>query len=80
MRNISWNTLPVKNTIIQILLRNKGISIDTDLYTNLLKEFKELSPSEFSKNIMSLEIQGIISVSRIIKTKNRIELLKDIIS
>ncbi|MHA1144597.1 MAG: hypothetical protein ACTSRW_07665 [Candidatus Helarchaeota archaeon] len=77
MRKITWNTLPIKNTIIQILLKNKGISVDTDLYNNLLKEFKDLSPSEFSKNIMSLEIQGIINVSRITKTKNRIELLKD---
>lgn len=77
MRKISWNTLPIKNTIIQILLRNKGISVDTDLYNNLLKEFKDLSPSEFSKNIMSLEIQGVITVSRITKTKNRIELLKE---
>ena len=75
MKSINWKTLPIKNTILQILVKNKGVVTDKELFANLLKEFKELSPSEFSKNLMSLEIKGIITVSRITNTKNKIELI-----
>ncbi|NHI91889.1 MAG: hypothetical protein EAX96_05260 [Candidatus Lokiarchaeota archaeon] len=78
MKSVNWKTLPIKNTILQILVRNKGVISDQELYSYLLKEFKEMTPSDFSKNLMALEIQGIINVSRITNTKNKIELLMPI--
>ena len=78
MKSVNWKTLPIKNTILQILARNKGVITDKELYNYLLKEFKELTHSDFSKNLMALEIQGIINVSRITNAKNKIELMIDI--
>ncbi len=48
---------------------------DTDLYTTLTKELKNLSPSDFSKAIMAFEVEGLINVTKITKTKNKIELI-----
>ncbi|MHA1299850.1 MAG: hypothetical protein ACTSO9_10475 [Candidatus Helarchaeota archaeon] len=75
MKEIKWRNIPLKNLIIQVLLKNKGMITDTDLYSNLTKEFKNLSHSDFSKTIMALEVEGIVNVTKITKTKNKIELI-----
>ncbi|MHA1785580.1 MAG: hypothetical protein ACTSX4_03700 [Candidatus Helarchaeota archaeon] len=76
MKSVNWRTLPIKNTILQILVKNKGVITDKELYNYLLKEFKDLTSADFSKNLMALEIQGVINVSRITNTKNKIELIQ----
>ncbi|MHA1379997.1 MAG: hypothetical protein ACTSRG_16625 [Candidatus Helarchaeota archaeon] len=75
MKEIKWRNLPLKNLIIQVLLKNKAMITDTDLYSNLTKEFKYLSHADFSKTIMALEVEGIVNVTKITKTKNKIELI-----
>jgi len=75
LKEIKWRNIPLKNLIIQVLLKNKGMITDTDLYSNLTKEFKNLSHSDFSKTIMALEVEGIVNVTKITKTKNKIELI-----
>ncbi|NVM01746.1 MAG: transcriptional repressor [Candidatus Helarchaeota archaeon] len=75
MKEIKWRNLPLKNTIIEILFKNKGMMTDTDLYNRLAKENKSLSNSDLSKCIMALEIEGLINVTKITKTKNKVELI-----
>ena len=50
---------------------------DTDLYNRLAKESKSLSNSDLSKCIMALEIEGLLNVTKITKTKNKIELINN---
>ncbi|MFX1449216.1 MAG: hypothetical protein ACFFCM_00155 [Promethearchaeota archaeon] len=75
MKEIKWRNLPLRNLIIEFLFKNKGMTTDTDLYNRLIKEDKNLAPSDLSKVIMSLEIEGLINVTKITKTKNKIELI-----
>ena len=75
MKEIKWRNLPLKSLIIQVISKNKGMITDTDLYTGLTKEFKNLSHSDFSKTIMALEVEGIVNVTKITKTKNKVELI-----
>ena len=48
---------------------------DTDMFSRLSKEYKGLSNSDFSKTIMALEVEGIVNVTKITKTKNKVELI-----
>lgn len=76
MRINLWNVTPVKNMIINILMKRQGIILDDELKTNLDNENMSVSDTELNDILMALEIEGIIHVSRITKTKRRIELIK----
>lgn len=75
MKEIKWRHLPLKNLIIEIIFKNKGMMTDVGLYNRLIKEDKNLSQSDLSKAIMALEIEGLLNVTKITKTKNKIELI-----
>lgn len=75
MKEIKWRNFPLKDLILQIIIKNKGMITDVDLYNSLIKEIKNFSTSDFSKSIMALEVAGLINVTRITKTKNKIELI-----
>ncbi|MFB0561616.1 MAG: hypothetical protein ACETWM_10455 [Candidatus Lokiarchaeia archaeon] len=76
MRSNLWNITPVKNMIINILMKRQGIILDDELRTNLENENMPVSDTELNDVLMALEIEGIVHVSRITKTKRRIELIK----
>ena len=71
-----WNAVPVRNVILTVLAKHQGVILDNELIAIIEKDYGELSPSELNKTLMDLEINGIIHVSRITKTKRRIEALK----
>jgi hypothetical protein len=75
MKEIRWRNIPLKNLILEIVFKNKGMMTDTDLYTRLTKEYKNLSHSDFTKCIMALEIDGLLNVTKITKTKNKVEII-----
>jgi DNA-binding HxlR family transcriptional regulator len=50
--------------------------LDNELVALIEKEYGEVSQSTLNKALMDLEINGIIHVSRITKTKRRIEAIK----
>ncbi len=76
MRSNLWIITPVKNMIINILMKRQGIILDDELKTNLENENMPVSDRELNDILMALEIEGIVHVSRITKTKRRIELIK----
>ncbi len=76
MTNNIWISIPLKNLIINILEKRQGVIIDDDLERILSREYGELSPAELNRALMSLEINGIIHVSQITKTKRRIEKIR----
>ncbi len=76
MTNTIWISVPLKNLIVNILEKRQGVIIDDDLERILSREYGELSPAELNRALMSLEINGIIHVSQITKTKRRIEKIR----
>ncbi|MBS7249066.1 MAG: hypothetical protein KIH08_00515 [Candidatus Freyarchaeota archaeon] len=76
MGNGLWKSIPLKNMIIAILNKRQGIILDDELMASLEKENMPVSDTELNDVLMSLEIEGIVHVSRITKTKRRVELIK----
>ena len=76
MRTSLWNITPLKNMIINILMKRQGIILEDELRRNLENENMPVSDRELNDVLMALEIEGIVHVSRITKTKRRIELIK----
>jgi hypothetical protein len=62
--------------IINILMKRQGIILDDELSNHLDNEGMPVSETELNEVLMALEIEGIVHVSRITKTKRRVELIK----
>ncbi len=73
-----WNAIPLRNLILNIIHKRKGIILDDELIRALEKE-NGTKPSEAELNsaLLKLEINGIVHVSQITKTKRRIEVITE---
>jgi len=71
-----WGARPVYTAIIELLEKKKGALTDAELLKALKEMYGDLSLSAFHKALMKLEIEGLIHVSSLPKTKKRIELLR----
>jgi len=65
----------LRSIIIEELLRHKGVMTDTELFNNIYRVY-EISTSDFNKELMNLEIEGIIHVSPMTKNKRKVEVLR----
>lgn len=73
-----WNALPLRNLIVSIVKSRHGVILDDELRRALKKELgSEPSDAELSQALMQLEINGLIHVSQITKTKRRIEVIRE---
>jgi hypothetical protein len=70
-----WRTRPLYTTIVEFLQRKQSL-IDTELFTALKKDDRDLSFRTFNKTLMKLELEGIIYVSNLKKNKRQVELVK----
>jgi len=68
-----WRIHPVYLTIIEIL-QEKGSTTDTDLLEMLKAFYKEICPDELNRNLMTMEISGLIHVSSLPRGKRLIQL------
>jgi hypothetical protein len=74
----TWNAMPLRNLIVSIVQKRKGIILDDELERALKKELgSEPSEAELNSALLQLEINGIVHVSQITKTKRRIEVITD---
>jgi len=74
----TWTAIPLRNLIVTILRKRHGVILNDELNRAVRKEWgKEPSRSEMNAALMQLEINGIVHVSQITKTKRRIEIIKD---
>jgi len=71
----TWKVHPVYLTIIEIL-REKGSMTDTDLLEALRVFYKDIGMDDLNKNLMSMEISGLIHVSSLTRGKRLIELIE----
>jgi len=69
-------SIPLRNAVLSILKKRQGIIIDKELYAMLQKMFNDFSESKLNRILMQLEIEGLIHVSQISKTKRSVELIK----
>ncbi len=72
-----WNAIPLRNLILNAVSKRQGVILDTDLVTLVQRADKNASLDRINKELMRLEIEGIIHVSQITKTKRRVEIIKD---
>jgi len=71
-----WNQKPILNSIIDILIKNKGEVLDKRIEELLKKEFPFVNSLLLEEIFMKLESMNIINVFRVSKTKKMIVLNK----
>ena len=70
--------MPIINLIVQIVKKRRGVILDDELIRALKKELgTEPSDAELNASLLQLEINGIIHVSQITKSKRRIEVITE---
>jgi hypothetical protein len=73
-----WNAMPMTNLIISIVKKRRGVILDDELVRALKKELgTEPSEGELNDALLQLEINGLVHVSQITKTKRRIEIITE---
>ena len=60
-------------TLLEVLEKKGSIS-DIDLYREVMSNFGEVSFRELNRELMKLELAGILRVSRLTKGKRLVEL------
>ncbi|MGY5876214.1 MAG: hypothetical protein RTU30_10750 [Candidatus Thorarchaeota archaeon] len=74
----TWIPIPLKNLIVSIVKKRRGVILEDELRRALKKEIgNEPSDGELNSALMQLEINGILHVSQITKTKRRIEVIQE---
>ncbi len=71
----TWRSVPLYYAIVDELERRGGSAKDVDLYKALRSKF-ELTFAEFLRELMKLEMQGIVYVSVLKENMRNVELLK----
>jgi len=75
MTSKTWPPLPIPTLIVELLQR-KGPTTDAELY-DLIKEIQgDIGFNLLNKELMRLEIEGVIHVSALARGKRRVELRK----
>ncbi|MBY8982495.1 MAG: hypothetical protein KGD57_06085 [Candidatus Lokiarchaeota archaeon] len=72
-----WNKRPVINSIIDILVDNKGEALDKRVEELLRKEYPYINSFNLEEIFMKMESNNIINVFRVSKNKNMIVFNKD---
>jgi len=67
-----WNQKPVINSIMDILIKNKGEILDKRLEELLKKEFPYINSIILEELFMKMESMGIINVFRVSKNKKMV--------
>ncbi len=74
----TWNAMPLRNLILNIINKRRGIILDDELNRALKKELgTSPSESELNSALLKMEINGLVHVSQITKTKRRIEVITE---
>lgn len=68
-----WSPRPLSLDIVEYL-EKKGPISDVDLQKEMKVSFGDVSFRELNKNLMKLELAGILRVTRLMKGKRQVEL------
>lgn len=73
-----WTAMPLRSLIVEVMKKRRGVILDDELFRALKKELgSEPSDAELNSALLQLEINGIVHVSQITKTKRRIEVITE---
>ncbi len=73
-----WNSMPMPNLVVAIVKKRRGVILDDELVRALKKELGiEPSEAELNAALLQLEINGLVHVSQITKSKRRIEVISE---
>ncbi|MFX1482998.1 MAG: hypothetical protein ACFFCP_07400 [Promethearchaeota archaeon] len=73
-----WNAMPMTTLIVEIVKKRRGVILDDELVRALKKELgAEPSEGELNDALLQLEINGLVHVSQITKSKRRIEIISE---
>ncbi len=72
-----WKPQPLHTLIVELLTKKQGLVTDAELHRAILEVYDDLSVSELNKALMKLEVDGILRVSGLTKSKRRVELTKN---
>ncbi|HEY5620406.1 MAG TPA: hypothetical protein VIK88_01975 [Candidatus Bathyarchaeia archaeon] len=68
-----WSPRPLSLAIVEVL-EKKGAMTDIDLHKELKDYFGEVSFRELNRDLMKLELGGILRVTRLMRGKRQVEL------
>jgi hypothetical protein len=68
-----WSPRPLSLAIVEVL-EKKGAMTDIDLHKELKEDFGEVSFRELNRDLMKLELGGVLWVSRLMRGKRQVEL------
>ena len=77
MESHRWNQKPVVNSIVDILVKNRGEILDKRLEELLKKEFPFVTSLSLEEIFLKLESRNVINVFRVSKNKKMIVLNKN---
>ena len=69
-----WDVYPLRIALVVALTKKQGVSTDIELLDVLKKSYDDLSYKDINRVLMKLEVEGLIHVSSLTKTKRRVEL------
>jgi hypothetical protein len=70
--------MPMTNLFVDVVKKRRGVILDDELVRALKKELgTEPSEGELNDALLQLEINGIVHVGQITKTKRRIEIITE---
>ncbi len=72
---MSWSASPLRNKILVAIVKRKGEILDDDLARLVQRGDEVVSNEILERELISLEVQGIINVSQITKTRKKIKLI-----
>nr|MDO8083235.1 hypothetical protein [Candidatus Sigynarchaeum springense] len=72
---MSWSASPLRNKILVAVVKRKGEILDDDLARLIQRRDEAISNEVLERELISLEVQGIINVSQITKTRKKIKLV-----
>jgi len=72
-----WSPRPLSLAIVEVL-EKKGAMTDIDLHKELKEDFGEVSFRELNRDLMKLELGGVIWVSRLMRGKRQVELTRKV--
>ena len=67
---------PLHTTIVELLYKKGGNSTDIEIYKDLENVVEDLSFKTYNRNLMELELNGIIRVTSLTKNRRSIEVIK----
>lgn len=72
---MSWSAAPLRNKILVAIVKRGGEILDDDLARLVQRGEEAVSTEILERELMALEVQGIVNISQITKTRKKVKLI-----